>query len=135
MDTGGHRLDPDDLLGASAVRAAVDALMLRSREHVAQMDADQVEAATAQCRGAALDVLAAVRAAIGSPAGEDEPRGRAVVVIEDDGGREVHFHAAFHPQLEESGEDGAFLGTAAQAAAVRMLSQMATEDAGGNAPA
>src|SRR5207248_1217016 len=93
----GDALHPDDLLGSSVVDAAVEALINRNREHVERMVGDERDAAIAHWRSMVLDVLTAARAAVGGP-DRREPRGRAVIVLEDNGGTDVDIHAAFHPE-------------------------------------
>jgi hypothetical protein len=115
---------PDDLLGSAVVDAAVEALVIRNREHVERLTGAEREAAIADYRSVVLDVLAAARAAVGGP-DRPEPRGRAVIVLEDDGGSSVDVHAAFHPELDDVPGEDAFAGTAAQAAAVQLLRALA----------
>src|SRR5438874_1398818 len=120
----GDALHPDDLLGSAVVDAAVEALITRNRAHVERMDPGERDAAIAHWRSVALDVLTAARASVGGP-DRREPRGRAVIVLEDDGGTGVDVHAAFHPELDDIPGDDAFAGTAAQAAAVQLLRRLA----------
>jgi hypothetical protein len=120
-------VNADELLSERVVEAAVSALAERNREQVLRMDPGEREAMLAHWRGVALDVLAAARAAVEAPAGDDGPRGRAVIVIEDDGARDLDVHAAFFPELDEA--DDHFIGTAAQAAAVEVLKAIAGQKA------
>jgi hypothetical protein len=98
------------------------------------MDADERSQAAAHWRELALDVLTAARAAIPedaqAAAGGDGGPGRAVIVFEDAGGDDVSIHAAFHPELEELGNDQV-AGTAAQITAMSLLQQIADADEAG----
>lgn len=121
MTTGPRSVNPDDLLDSAVVDAAVEALATRNRQSIMALDGEERDALLAHWRSIVLEVLTSARATVGwERSGPDgSGRGRAVVVIEDDGGTRLDTHAAFFPDLDEAG--GQFRGTAAQAAAVRIL--------------
>jgi hypothetical protein len=77
-----------------------------------------------------MTVLAAARTAAGqeAPAGS-EPGGRAAIILEDAGGDEITVHASFYPQLEDLG-GGEVAATPAQATALELLEQLASDDEG-----
>ncbi|MCW2999188.1 MAG: hypothetical protein JWN65_2737 [Solirubrobacterales bacterium] len=117
--------DADDLLTDRTLSAAVAALANRNAHHLQDMTpAEQAEAA-GHWRGLAMDVLVAVRATVtnpdvdGSAPAEGGP-GRAVIVLEDAGEEEINVHVAFHPELQDMGNDQV-AGTPAQITAVSML--------------
>jgi hypothetical protein len=86
--------------------------------------------AIAHWRELAVDVLTAVRATMSAdqPAAESaEGPGRAVVVFEDAGEQDVAIHVAFHPELQEVGEELA--GTPAQVTAMALLQELGPDDA------
>jgi hypothetical protein len=123
-------VDPDALLTDEALRAAVGALANRNAHHLQGMDDAERADAVAHWRELAIDVLVAARAAV---TGEDAPvgpegrqPGRAVIVFEDAGDEDVAVHAAFHPDLEEVGNDQV-AGTPAQITAMALLQQLADE--------
>ncbi|MCW3017253.1 MAG: hypothetical protein JWO02_4345 [Solirubrobacterales bacterium] len=117
--------DADDLLTDATLSAAVAALANRNAHHLQDMTpAEQTEAA-GHWRGLAMDVLVAVRATVTNPElGGSSPTqggpGRAVIVLEDAGEEEINVHVAFHPELQDMGEDQV-AGTPAQITAVSML--------------
>jgi hypothetical protein len=118
-------IDVDALLGTRAVEAGVAALAARNRHHLEQM-APQEQAEAAQTwRELTVEVLAAARQAV-LPGGGGAPEGagRAVIVLEDQGGDEVAVHVTFSPQLEEL-QDGSIAGTPAQLAAMSLLESIA----------
>jgi hypothetical protein len=125
MTTAPRRVNPDDLLGSAVVDAAVDALAARNRRSLVELDGEERDALLAHWRSLVLEVLTSARATIGweDSMPEGATRGRAVIVVEDDGGTRLDTHAAFFPELDEAG--GEFRGTAAQAAAVRVLMLLA----------
>jgi hypothetical protein len=126
--------DADDLLTDAALNAAVSALASRNAHHLQDMTpAEQAEAA-GHWRALAMDVLVAVRSTVTAtdiavaPNAEGGP-GRAVIVLEDAGEEEINVHVAFHPELQDMGDDQV-AGTPAQITAVSMLDTLG-EEAGG----
>jgi len=128
-------VDPDLLLSNAALDAGVGALMNRNAHHLQSMAPEERADAVRHWRALAVDVLTAVRATVaadeGAQAGAavaDDPLahapGRAVIVLEDVGERDVAVHAAFHPELEEVGEDEV-AGTPAQLTALALLDELA----------
>jgi len=129
-------VDPDLLLSNAALDAGVGALMNRNAHHLESMAPEERADAVRHWRALAVDVLTAVRATVAAdaadagagPAGADDPHahapGRAVIVLEDVGERDVAVHAAFHPELEEVGEDEV-AGTPAQLTALALLDELA----------
>ena len=117
---------PDDLLGETALRAAVAALAERNQHHLADMSEAEQADAVGHWRELAMTVLTAARTASGPEPGDGEGGGRAAIVLEDAGGDEITVHASFYPQLEDLGETG-------KRAALRhalTLSRRAARDAG-----
>jgi hypothetical protein len=117
---------PDDLLGESAVQAAVAALAERNQHHLADMSEAERSDAVGHWRELAMTVLTAARTAAGGEP-EAEAGGRAAIVLEDAGGDEITVHASFYPQLEDLG-GGEVAATPAQATALELLEQLAGED-------
>ncbi len=124
-------MDPDLLLSDAALDAGVGALMNRNAHHLQSMAPEERADAVRHWRALAVDVLTAVRATVAADAagatGEDphgHAPGRAVIVLEDVGERDVAVHAAFHPELEEVGEDEV-AGTPAQLTALALLDELA----------
>src|SRR4051794_12484823 len=118
--------EPADLLADPPLRAAVAALADHNRRHFAEMSEEEQADALAHWRELALVVLSAAGAALGGAEEPDEDAaGRAVIVLEDTGPDEVAVHAAFHPQLEETGGEVAV--TPAQAAALELLESITGE--------
>jgi hypothetical protein len=126
-------VDPDLLLSDSALDAGVGALMNRNAHHLQSMAPEERADAVRHWRALAVDVLTAVRATVAADAsavhgGAEDPHGhapgRAVIVLEDVGERDVAVHAAFHPELEEVGEDEV-AGTPAQLTALALLDELA----------
>jgi len=128
-------VDPDLLLSNAALDAGVGALMNRNAHHLQSMAPEERADAVRHWRALAVDVLTAVRATVAADegaqagaAGADDPLahapGRAVIVLEDVGERDVAVHAAFHPELEEVGEDEV-AGTPAQLTALALLDELA----------
>ncbi len=133
------RVDPDLLLSDSALDAGVGALMNRNAHHLQSMAPEERADALRHWRALAVDVLTAARATLaadalaeggggGAQAAAPTP-GRAVIVLEDVGERDVAVHAAFHPELEELGNDEV-AGTPAQLTALALLDELAGGDAG-----
>lgn len=127
--------DADDLLTDATLDAAVAALANRNAHHLQDMTPDEQAEAAGHWRGLAMDVLVAVRATVtnpelagGSPAREGGP-GRAVIVLEDAGEEEINVHVAFHPELQDMGDDQV-AGTPAQITAVSMLDTLGEEASG-----
>jgi hypothetical protein len=128
-------VDPDLLLSDAALDAGVGALMSRNAHHLQSMEPDERADAVRHWRALAVDVLTAVRVTLasdvapqpGDPAPPHAP-GRAVIVLEDVGEQDVAVHAAFHPELEELGEDEV-AGTPAQLTALALLDELAGGDA------
>lgn len=132
-------MDPDLLLSDAALDAGVGALMNRNAHHLESMAPDERADALRHWRALAVDVLTAVRATVamdgptGTDAGPVHTPGRAVIVLEDVGERDVAVHAAFHPELEELSEDEV-AGTPAQLTALALLDELAgTEEEDGGA--
>lgn len=123
---------PDELLAEAPVAAAIAALAERNRHHLEAMSEPERAEAVAHWRDLALSVLTAAGAAIeperGPATADSEVPGRAVIVFEDAGGDQIAVHASFFPQLQDLG-NGEVAGTAAQAAALELLNEMA-DDAG-----
>jgi hypothetical protein len=124
-------MDPDQLLADPAVQAAVGALASRNAHHFAGMDDDERTQALQHWQELAVDVLTAARAVLGGehgPIGEmpadGTGPGRAVVVFEDASDDDVSVHVAFHPELEDMGNDQV-AGTPAQLTAMALLQQLA----------
>ena len=117
---------PDDLLGETAVRAAVSALAERNRHHLEQMSEPERTEALAHWHDLAIAVLSAAGAALQDNGAEGEAPGRAVIVFEDAGEDEIAIHLSFFPQLDDLG-DGEVAATPAQAAALDLLEGMASE--------
>ena len=132
-EAGGEpvQVDADALLGTRAVEAGVAALAARNQHHLASMQPDEQADAVNHWRELAVEVLSAARAALAGDdvPGADEGAGRAVIVLEDQGGDEVAVHVTFAPQLEEL-PDGAIAGTPAQLAAMSLLEAIANDDEG-----
>jgi hypothetical protein len=132
-------VDPDLLLSDAALDAGVGALMARNAHHLQAMAPEERADALRHWRALAVDVLTAARATLAAagdgpvgepPAGEAAPPhapGRAVIVLEDVGERDVAVHAAFHPELEELGDDEV-AGTPAQLTALALLDELAGGD-------
>jgi hypothetical protein len=126
-------VDPDLLLSDAALDAGVGALANRNAHHLQSMAPEERADALRHWRALAVDVLTAVRATLGpdgAGAAGAEPAhtpGRAVIVLEDVGEQDVAVHAAFHPELEELGNDEV-AGTPAQLTALALLDELA----GGN---
>ena len=118
---------PDDLLGDAALRAAVAALAERNQHHLADMSDAERNDAVAHWRELAMTVLVAARTAAGRPGPADDAGGRAAIVLEDAGGDEITVHASFYPQLEDLG-GGEVAATPAQATALELLEQLATDE-------
>jgi catechol 2,3-dioxygenase-like lactoylglutathione lyase family enzyme len=121
-------IDADALLGMRAVEAGVNALAQRNQHHLAGMGPEEQQEAANTWRQLAVEVLSAARDAL-SPANGDaasEGAGRAVIVLEDQGGDEVAVHVTFAPQLEEL-PDGSIAGTPAQLAAMSLLEAISGE--------
>ena len=127
------RVDPDLLLSDAALDAGVGALMNRNAHHLQSMAPEERADAVRHWRALAVDVLTAVRATVAADAGAEQggaedphgqAPGRAVIVLEDVGERDVAVHAAFHPELEEVGEDEV-AGTPAQLTALALLDELA----------
>lgn len=124
---GPATIDADALLGMRAVEAGVNALAARNQHHLAAMGPDEQQEAANTWRQLAVDVLSAARDALtGVSGGQLEGAGRAVIVMEDQGGDEVGVHVTFLPQLEEQ-PDGSIAGTPAQLAAMSLLEAMTAE--------
>ena len=126
-------MDPYLLLSDSALDAGVGALMNRNAHHLQSMAPEERADAVRHWRALAVDVLTAVRATVAADAGTEQggaedphghAPGRAVIVLEDVGERDVAVHAAFHPELEEVGEDEV-AGTPAQLTALALLDELA----------
>jgi hypothetical protein len=127
-------VDPDLLLSDAALDAGVGALMNRNAHHLQSMAPEERADAVRHWRALAVDVLTAVRATVAADAAAaavgtaEDPHGhtpgRAVIVLEDVGERDVAVHAAFHPELEEVGEDEV-AGTPAQLTALALLDELA----------
>jgi hypothetical protein len=120
-------IDVDALLGTRAVEAGVAALAARNRHHLAEMGPEEQAEAAQTWRELAVEVLSAVREAVGPGNGVPDDVGRAVIVLEDQGPEEVAVHVTFSPQLEEL-QDGSIAGTPAQLAAMSLLESMAAVD-------
>ncbi len=116
-------MDPDHLLSAPALDAAVAALARRNHHHFDAMDDAERDQAVSTWRELATDVLVAVRSTTPSADAEAEVGGRAVLVFEDAGEEDVAVHAAFHPELEEVGPEEV-AGTPAQLVALSLLEQL-----------
>ena len=116
-------MDPDDLLAGPAVAAAVAALAERNRHHVEQMAPEEREDALGHWRELAITVLTAARSATGGDGADDDPHGRATIVLEDAGGEEVTVHATFWPEMQDLG-GGEIAATPAQVAALELLEQL-----------
>jgi hypothetical protein len=120
-------IDADALLGMRSVEAAVNALATRNQHHLATMGPEEQQEAANTWRQIAVDVLSAARDALaGQEAQAQQGAGRAVIVMEDQGGDEVGVHVTFMPQLEEQA-DGSIIGTPAQLAAMSLLEAMTAE--------
>jgi hypothetical protein len=123
-------VDPDLLLSDAALDAGVGALASRNAHHLQSMAPEERADALRHWRALAVDVLTAVRATLaadGAAAAEGEAvatPGRAVIVLEDVGEQDVAVHAAFHPELEELGDDEV-AGTPAQLTALALLDELA----------
>ena len=120
---------PDSLLADAPVRAAVAALADRNRHHFEQMTDEERRDALGHWHDLAVTVLSAAGAALGDPAGGEQPGGRAVLVFEDAGADEIAVHAALYPQPEAEGDE--LIVTPAQAAALELLQGMTGEGDGG----
>jgi hypothetical protein len=129
LTPGPELIDVDALLGTRAVEAGVGALAHRNRQHILQMDEQEQAEAAHTWRELAVEVLSAARQALSTtgPGSAPPGSGRAVVVLEDQGGEEVAVHVTFSPQLEEL-EDGSIAGTPAQLAAMSLLESIAEDD-------
>lgn len=124
-------MDPEQLLADPAVQAAMGALASRNAHHFSQMDDEERMQALQHWRELAIDVLTAARAVLGGehgPIGEmpadAQGPGRAVIVFEDAGEEDVAVHVAFHPELEDLGNDQV-AGTPAQLTAMALLQTLA----------
>ncbi len=123
-------MDPDLLLSDAALDAGVGALANRNAHHLQSMAPEERADALRHWRALAVDVLTAVRATLaadGAAAAGGEAvatPGRAVIVLEDVGEQDVAVHAAFHPELEELGDDEV-AGTPAQLTALALLDELA----------
>ncbi len=123
-------MDPDLLLSDAALDAGVGALANRNAHHLQSMAPEERADALRHWRALAVDVLTAVRATLaadGAAAAGGEAvatPGRAVIVLEDVGEQDVAVHAAFHPELEELGNDEV-AGTPAQLTALALLDELA----------
>jgi len=131
-------VDPDLLLSDAALDAGVGALANRNAHHLQSMAPEERADALRHWRALAVDVLTAARATLAADAlaeGQGEQAaavptpGRAVIVLEDVGERDVAVHAAFHPELEELGNDEV-AGTPAQLTALALLDELAGGDPG-----
>lgn len=127
--------EPDELLGDSAVQAAVGALAARNTHHLDGMDDEERVQALRHWQELAMDVLVAARASLtGEPTPEGPPAeampGRAVIVLQDAGGDDVTVHATFHPELQDLG-NGEIGGTPAQITAVMLLESLGGEEEDG----
>lgn len=126
--------DADDLLTDATLNAAVAALASRNAHHLQGMTPTEQAEAAGHWRSLAMDVLVAVRATVtspelgGAPPEEGGP-GRAVIVLEDAGEEEINVHVAFHPELQDMGDDQV-AGTPAQITAVSMLDTLGEETDG-----
>ena len=125
-------MDPDLLLSDAALDAGVGALASRNAHHLQSMAPEERAEALRHWRALAVDVLTAVRATLGTDeagaaAEPVQTPGRAVIVLEDVGEQDVAVHAAFHPELEELGDDEV-AGTPAQLTALALLDELAGGD-------
>jgi hypothetical protein len=131
-------VDPDLLLSDAALDAGVGALAARNAHHLQSMAPEERADALRHWRALAVDVLTAARATLSADEAPDGPPadpeaaalhapGRAVIVLEDVGERDVAVHAAFHPELEELGNDEV-AGTPAQLTALALLDELAGGD-------
>ena len=123
---GPATIDVDALLGMRAVEAGVNALAQRNQHHLASMGPEEQQEAANTWRQLTVDVLSAARDALTQSTPAMEGAGRAVIVMEDQGGDEVGVHVTFMPQLEEQ-PDGSIMGTPAQIAAMSLLEAMTAE--------
>ncbi|WP_354698777.1 hypothetical protein DSM112329_04474 [Paraconexibacter sp. AEG42_29] len=129
--------DADDLLSENALNAAVSALANRNAHHLQDMTPAEQQEAAGHWRALAIDVLVAVRATVTNPeigpAINEGGPGRAVIVLEDSGEEEINVHVAFHPELQQLGDDQV-AGTPAQITAVSMIDTLGEEGGEGAEP-
>ncbi len=132
--------DADDLLADATLNVAVAALANRNAHHLQDMTPEEQAEAAGHWRTLAMDVLVAVRSSVANPELAGPPTdggpGRAVIVLEDAGEEEINVHVAFHPELQDMGNEQV-AGTPAQITAVSMLDTLGQADGedGGDAPA
>ncbi|MFP5365020.1 MAG: hypothetical protein ACLGI5_20100 [Thermoleophilia bacterium] len=121
--------DPEVILSAPSVDAAVRALAERNNHHLASMTEAERGEAVLHWRELALAVLTAATAAAqaDASAGDEAGPGRAVVVLEDVEADGVAVHVSFHPELQDLG-DGQIAGTPAQIAALELLDTLGAGD-------
>lgn len=121
---GVSNYDADDLLADATLNVAVAALANRNAHHLQDMTPEEQGEAAGHWRTLAMDVLVAVRSTVSNPELAGPPveggAGRAVIVLEDAGEEEINVHVAFHPELQDMGDDQV-AGTPAQITAVSML--------------
>lgn len=121
--------EPDELLSAASLGAAVDALAERNRHHLESMTEDERAEAVLHWRELALAVLTAASTAARPPGGVEgggTQLGRAVIVLEDVDADGVAIHASFHPELQDLG-GGEIAGTPAQIAALELLDALGAD--------
>ncbi|CAN5127802.1 hypothetical protein BH20ACT16_BH20ACT16_10980 [soil metagenome] len=122
--------EPDELLSAASLGAAVDALAERNRHHLQSMTEDERAEAILHWRELALAVLTAASTAARPPGGAEggggTQLGRAVIVLEDVGTDGIAVQATFHPELQDLG-NGEVAGTVAQIAAIELLDALGAE--------
>lgn len=123
--------DPDPLLSAASLGAAVDALAERNRHHLESMTEDERAEAVMHWRELALAVLTAASTAARPPdaadGAGDRQLGRAVIVLEDVGADGIAVQATFDPELQDLG-NGEVAGTVAQIAAIELLDALGAEN-------
>lgn len=108
----------ETLLAETSIRAGVQALENIHGRHLADMSAEEQEAARQHWREQVEEILHAVHTSIADP--EQSDRGSAVIVFVDGVGDQIDVSVRFSPELKDLGNDQVE-GTAAQILALTAL--------------